>query len=94
MAFTYERSECAMRNFLDKLAYVSQAFQKMSYHLGLLKKLKNKALDNFEKGNEERKTVIGEYLVIQYAKEVQAITRVLSDAGMRIAYTSGQKLHD
>ena len=36
----------------------------------------------------------GQYLVVPYAKEVEAVTRVLSDAGMRIAYDSRQKLQD
>ena len=36
----------------------------------------------------------GEYLVVTYVKEVEAVTRVLSDAGMHIAYASGQKLQD
>ena len=43
-------------------------------------------MDIFEKGSEERKTVIWEYLVVPYVKEVGAVIRVLSDAGMCIAY--------
>ena len=38
-----------------------------------MKKLRNKAMDIFG-GNKERKTVDGEYLVVPYAKEAEAIT--------------------
>ena len=48
----------------------------------------------FKKSGEERETMNGEYLVVPYAKEVEAIMRVLSDAGMHITYASGQKLQD
>ena len=73
---------------------MTQAFQKLSYPLGLLKKLRNKAMGIFKKSSEERETINGEILVVPYAKEVEAVTRVFSDAGMRIAYASGQKLQD
>ena len=36
----------------------------------------------------------GEYLVVPYAKEVEPVTRVLSDAGMHIAYASGERTSD
>ena len=49
-------------------------------------------MDIFKKGSEEKMTVSGEYLVITYPKEVEAVTRVLSIAGTRVAYASGQKL--
>ena len=32
--------------------------------------------------------------IVPHAKGVEAVTRVLSDKGMRIAYASGQKLQD
>ena len=48
----------------------------------------------FKKSGEERETMNGEYLVVPYAKEVEAVTRVLSDAGMHIVHASGQKLHN
>ena len=48
----------------------------------------------FKRSSEERETMNGEYLVIPYAKEVEAVTRVLFYAGMSITYASGQKLHD
>ena len=48
----------------------------------------------FKRSSEERETMNGEYLVVPFAKEVEAITTVLSNAGMRIAYVSGQKLQD
>ena len=40
----------------------------------------------FKKSGEERETMSGEYLVVPYAKQVEAVTRVLSDAGMHIVY--------
>ena len=68
--------------------------QKLSYPLGLLKKLRNKAMDIFKKSSEERITTNEEYLVVPYIKEVEAVTRVLCDTGMRIVYASRQKLQD
>ena len=41
-------------------------------------------MDIFKKSSEERKTVNEECLVVPYTKEVKAVRRVLSDAGMRI----------
>ena len=73
---------------------MTQAFQRLSYPLGFLKKLRNKAMGILKKSNEERETMSGEFLVIPYAREVEAVTMFLSDAGMRIAYVSGQMLQD
>ena len=64
---------------------MTQAFQKLSYLLGLLKKLRNKAMGIFKKGSEEKETMNGRDLVVTYVKEVEAV---------RIAYASGQKLQD
>ena len=73
---------------------MTQAFQRLSYPLGFLKKLRNKAMSIFKKSGDERETMSGEYLIVPYMKEVEAVTRLLSDTGMHIAYAPRQKLKD
>ena len=81
---------CSEEFLEDEIAYVTAAFLKLSYPLALLRRLKKKSVEISKRKNEEK--VNKECLVVPYTRGVEVITKVLSDAGIRVAYASGQSI--
>ena len=85
---------CSPEFLEEEFKYIVESFKKLKYPIGLLYSLKNKATEIASRVKNVNIDNDNSYLLVPHSKKAVVIDKMLSKAGMKIAYKSGKKIRD
>ena len=82
---------CSEEYLDSEFKYIYDAFQKLKYPLGLLRRLKRKATEIFASSRSKKET---NYISVPPTRRGEKITKNLSNIGIHIAQSAGKRIAD
>ena len=87
---------CSNEYLNEEIEYINKAFMNLGYPIGLLIKLKNKAVKIRERNEtvERQDRKVANYITIPNSKEGEAVCKYLRNTDVNVVTTSGIKIKD
>ena len=83
---------CSEEYLPDEMKYIIEAFLKLKYPVGLLHRLRKKAITISERTEKRKKA--GNFIVVPTTRKGEEIAKQLSGVGVEIAFSSGKRIGD